>query len=158
MIINTVSKNGGIYLVNGATPVQANQRDARYFEILEWLDSGGVLTPTYNLTTLKSLKKAEIKKDWDAAGLTNTATSSLGFEIDADRVAKDNITSLIDLGVEPITFRASDNSFHSVTLAELGIMKVEVIYSAFALYQKKWTLEAQIDAATTEEELTLINW
>ena len=158
MIINTVKKNGGIYIVNDDLIVLANQRDPLYFEVQKWLDDGGVLTPLYSLESLKNKKKEEIKKSLATAEVSNKTLSSLGFMVDATRVSKDNVKSLLDLGVEPVNFRDADNEFHLVYLSDLAIMHKEIIMSAFGLYQKKWNLESMVDSATSEEDLALIQW
>lgn len=86
-------------------------------------------------------------------------TSSLGFVIDATLRSKNDVQGLIDIGEEPITFRGYDNVYHeNLTLADMETLKKDICKYGRDLYEKKWLIEAQIDAATTKEELDAITW
>ncbi len=86
----------------------------------------------------------------------------MGFPVDnrrsGDKFDRDNVESLIALNTDPVTFKDSNGDFHSLTLADLSILKTEMIQDGLAIYQKKWTLESQINNATTIEELEAITW
>jgi len=72
-----------------------------------------------------------------------------------------NVKSLIELmetDSETTTeYRCADNKFITVTLDQLKTLKIEMIKFGFSLYQKKWQFEAQIEQATTQEELDSID-
>ena len=57
---------------------------------------------------------------------------------------------------ETTLVRAYDNSFHEVTREQLEIMRKEIVINSQYLYQAKWTIEAQIMQAQTEETLAAI--
>ena len=159
-LINVVKTPGAWELhavsVPGSQEVVMNYADRKQLTA-----DGGlyrVLTSTEQLNILKTTKKAEIKRAFETAADTLTTVSTLGFTIDATREASDNVNKLIKLGVEPITFRAADNTFHGVSLADLAAMDIEIIQAAFATYQQKWQLEALVDAAETAAEINAITW
>jgi len=110
----------------------------------------------------KIIKPLEIKVAFEKEFTNRTFTSSLGFNVDNRRSGskfdKDNVKSLIDLGADPVQFKDADGVIHSLTQAELQTMHTEMIQDGLGLYQKKWTLEGQIEAATTIAELEAITW
>ena len=115
-----------------------------------------VYTP--NLEKAKAAKLAELNGAFDAAAKEAHCTSSVGFEIDADEIANRNIEGLV-LVMQPkqtTLFRAYDNSFHEVTREQLEAMRKEIVVNSQYLYQAKWTMEAQIQAAETVEALDTI--
>ena len=57
---------------------------------------------------------------------------------------------------ETTLFRAYDNTFHEVTREQLETMRKEIVVNSQYLYQAKWTMEAQIQAAETAEALDTI--
>jgi len=65
---------------------------------------------------------------------------------------------LIDVGQDPVQFKDAASNFHSLTLTQLQTLHTEMIQDGLSLYQKKWTLEGQIAAATTIAELEAIAW
>jgi len=156
-----ISRVNGVYelhcvAVSGSQPVYMGYVDRKNL-----ISDGGVyrvLNASELLGKAKVEKKQDIKRLFDRDSLTLTTTSSLGFEIDAHRVAKDNVVSLIDITTTTIPFRATDNSFHNVTPSDLATMKIEIIAAAFGLYQKKWAKEAEIDAAETISAIGSVVW
>ena len=116
-----------------------------------------VYTP--NLEKAKAAKLAELNGAFDAAAKEAHCTSLAGFEIDADEIANRNIEGLV-LVTQPeetTLFRAYDNSFHEVTREQLEAMRKEIVINSQYLYQAKWTFEAQIMQAQTEETLADID-
>lgn len=106
----------------------------------------------------KSLVIKQAFLDWR----NNQATliSSLGFKADSNERAKSDVDGLIDLcenkKVESVTFRDADNSFHELMLSELMTLKLEIIENGNHAYAQKWALDAQVESATTKEELDAI--
>ena len=78
-------------------------------------------------------------------------TSSLGFRVNADPKAKRNIDTLIELRVQ--VFRDYDNQDQSVTLEDLETIKREISLNALNLYNQKWTMQAQVMALETIEDI-----
>ena len=60
-------------------------------------------------------------------------------------------------GEQTVQFCAYDNSFYDVSLAQLKTMQLEIIAKAQALYQGKWMLREQINAALTLDELDAVS-
>ncbi|WP_295354640.1 hypothetical protein [uncultured Succinivibrio sp.] len=118
--------------------------------------------PEKTLDELKSEKLAELKaisqkytiNDCDEMYLT----SSLGYAINADKTAQDNIRGLIEAHEETdlIKYKLYDNSFKNVTIADLKIMLKECAQNGENLYTQKFLYQEQINACATKEELEAI--
>jgi len=113
-----------------------------------------------DLDELKNQRMDEIFNKFNDLMVAGTFESSLGFTADNRRGDgkddKDNVSSLIDLGQEPVYFRDHDNQFHSLTIADLQTLKQEMIQDGLGKYQWKWNKESEVMGATTIEELQLI--
>ncbi|WP_281757215.1 DUF4376 domain-containing protein [Succinatimonas hippei] len=86
--------------------------------------------------------------------------SSLGFKVNGDRRTRSNIEDLItyfDVQAtgEPksVAYRDYDNVERLVTKEQLQIMLAELVECGNSLYQQKWSMEAELEAITTQEEL-----
>ena len=115
-----------------------------------------VYTP--NLEKAKAAKLTELEAAFNTTSQKAHCASSAGFEIDADEIANRNIEGLVLVmrPEETTLFRAYDNTFHEVTREQLEIMRKEIVINSQYLYQAKWTIEAQIMQAQTEETLAAI--
>lgn len=81
-------------------------------------------------------------------------TSSLGFEIDANQTANENITGLlVTIGNATTQFCDYNNVFHEVNKADLETMQTEIIQNAQYLYQQKWSYRTQIEECTDGDAL-----
>lgn len=81
-------------------------------------------------------------------------TSSLGFEIDANQTANENITGLlVTIGNGTTQFCDYNNVFHEVNKADLETMQTEIIQNAQYLYQQKWSYRTQIEECTDDDAL-----
>ena len=81
-------------------------------------------------------------------------TSSLGFEIDANQTANENITGLlVTIGNGTTQFCDYNNVFHEVNKADLETMQTEIIQNAQYLYQQKWIYRSQIEECTDGDAL-----
>jgi hypothetical protein len=94
--------------------------------------------------------------NYTTIGLTNNIT------VNARRTDLDNAKNLLDImvitGASGIPFICFDNSIAYLTTNDLRQLILELqLYGAY-IYQKKTTLDAQIDAATTTEEVQAIVW
>ena len=83
--------------------------------------------------------------------------SSLGFSINADLRSQNNLRGLIAVGIEPVNFVTSDNSVQSLSIEQLNTLLNECALNGQSLYLQKWKYKAQIENATTKEELDAIN-
>ena len=121
-----------------------------------WYEKGHA--PQRPLEEARTEKLAELERAFNTASHKAHCTSSVGFEIDADETANRNIEGLV-LVMQPeetTLFRAYDNTFHEVTREQLETMRKEIVINSQYLYQAKWTMEAQIQAAETAEVLDTI--
>ena len=82
--------------------------------------------------------------------------SSLGFTVDGDARSRDNLSGLINIGVEPVAFRDHDNGDHQLTLDNLRTLLREAQMNGAMLYQQKWKLQAAIDGAKSLKALKAI--
>lgn len=130
-------------------------------EYQDWLAAGNIPAPLYTIEELKQNQKRSIKEAFLLAP-SQGMTCSLGHKVNSTREDKDNMKELLDyctrLSIGSITIRLYDNSFISVTTADLISIINEIQEFGLGLYQRKWAKEAAIDAAATENEVTAITW
>ena len=80
-------------------------------------------------------------------------TSSVGYRINADHKAQDNLRGLIDLGVAT-RFKDYENTFHENTpVTDIKTFLHECYANGALLYQQKFAYEARVDAAKSAEDL-----
>ena len=85
-----------------------------------------------------------------------TFKSSLGFVVDGDARSRDNLSGLINIGVEPVSFRDHDNGDHSLTLDNLRTLLKEAQMNGAMLYQQKWAMQKAIEACRSIKALKAI--
>ena len=110
----------------------------------------------------KAAKLSEIKSAFVSAETDGYVESSLGFRADATRRSIEDIDGLIDLVSSgalpaPVTFRDYDNAYHSLTLDQLNILRLEAKGRGPVLYARKWELEAAVEAAETVEAVQAVD-
>lgn len=119
-----------------------------------------VIDKEHELESMQLTKMDEILFKFDDLMYHGEFECSLGFRADNRRGEgkddKDNVSSLIDLGQEPIYFRDADNGFHVLSIEQMTTLKNEMIYDGLSKYQWKWTKEMEVMSATTCEELEAI--
>jgi hypothetical protein len=100
---------------------------------------------------LKALDAAFLKwRDKDAV-----LVSSLGFTIDADSQAVQDIAGLVALG-EPAVFMDAENKTHELTAEQIQTLQKEVSASSSGIYSQKWALRDAINAAADKEALDAV--
>ena len=82
--------------------------------------------------------------------------SSLGFSVDGDARSRDNLSGLINIGVEPVAFRDHDNVDHSLNLADIETLLREARKNVALLYQQKWQIQEAIRKCGTLDELKAV--
>ena len=82
--------------------------------------------------------------------------SSLGFSVDGDARSRDNLSGLINIGVEPVAFRDHDNVDHSLNLADIETLLREARKNVAFLYQQKWQIQEAIRKCGTLDELKAV--
>lgn len=89
-----------------------------------------------------------------------TLISSLGFKADSNERANTDVSGLLvayeDNQDALITFRDADNEFHALTYAQVKTLQKEIIENGNHAYAQKWMLDAQVESATTKEELDAV--
>lgn len=114
----------------------------------------------------RALKKNQIKEDlyleletgkhgYTTIGLVNN------FKVDSGRNDLQNLQNLKDrlvrLNATETVLRTYDNTFVLISTAELNTVIAELVDYVFMLYQRKWEVEAAIDAATSIEAIEAIS-
>ena len=113
------------------------------------------------LAELKSFKKQQVETatagfDAERKDSGMTFKSSLGFVVDGDARSRDNLSGLINIGVEPVAFRDHDNGDHQLTLDNLRTLLREAQMNGAMLYQQKWQMQAKIESAMSLKSLKAI--
>ena len=85
-----------------------------------------------------------------------TFKSSRGFTVDGDARSRDNLSGLINIGQEPVSFRDHDNGDHSLTLNDLRTLLVEAQKNGALLYQQKWAMQKAIEACRSIKALKAV--
>ena len=117
----------------------------------------GYEKPDPELAELKARKLAEISAEAHKYSQyeceTMYVTSSVGYRINADHKAQDNLRGLIDLGVAT-KFKDYENTFHENTpVTDIQTFLHECYANGALLYQQKFAYEARVDAAKSAEDL-----
>lgn len=116
-----------------------------------------------SLEDLKLFKRYEINEDRDNARKTEGAEYD-GDIFDVDEVSQSNILAQIKvaeiIGDPKATYiyRSKTNTDHLLTLAQLQELGLAIAVKVNAIYVKSWDLKAQVDKATTAEEVEAIKW
>lgn len=131
------------------------KKEIRRFKIVE--------IPKPSLDELKDMKRQEINGDRDNARKTEGAEYD-GDIFDIDEVSQSNILAQIKvaeiIGDPKATYnyRSKTNTDHLLTLAQLQELGLAIAVKVNAIYVKSWDLKAQVDKATTAEEVEVIKW
>lgn len=111
---------------------------------------------TFKAQKLLVIKQAFLQWRNDRA----TLFSSLAFKADSNERANTDVSGLLvayeDNQEALITFRDADNEFHALTYAQVKTLQKEIIENGNHAYSQKWALDAQVESATTKEELDAI--
>ena len=127
----------------------------------DWYLAG--YAPKKPLNEIKDEKRAEINGDRDNARKTEGAEYD-GDIFDIDEVSQSNILAQIKvaeiIGDPKATYnyRSKTNTDHLLTLAQLQELGLAIAVKVNAIYVKSWDLKAQVDKATTAEEVEAIKW
>lgn len=127
----------------------------RYYQIVE--------IPKPSLDELKDMKRQEINSERDNARKIEGAEYD-GDIFDIDEVSQSNILAQIKvaeiIGDPKATYnyRSKTNTDHLLTLAQLQELGLAIAVKVNAIYVKSWDLKAQVDKATTAEEVEAIKW
>ena len=124
----------------------------------------------HGVTYIEEDEPVQVLREWKCNAIKSafliwreknaTIVSSLGFKVDSNERANTDVSGLL-VAYENnqdalITFRDADNEFHSLTYAQVKTLQKEIIANGNYAYEQKWMLEAQVEKATTKEELDAI--
>lgn len=162
-------------LVKGSTEYRIVQDPATNDKTIEKI-------PEKTLEEVREEKHAELKsafEAWSTGGAT--LVSSLGYEVNSNRNAMQDVSGLVDetkkeieaakaiavaaeaedsngqgQSLPTIIFMDANNKGHEVSLSDLETLKSEIIKAGNLGYRQKWKIRDAINAATTKEELEAI--
>lgn len=90
-----------------------------------------------------------------------TFISSLGFEVDGDSRAMQDITGLVTVANSnpefTTTFMDANNNPHELNVDQIKILAMEIIQSATDGYNQKWAKRNEIENVTDKYELGVID-
>lgn len=100
----------------------------------------------------------QLNEDFETAKQRSHIVSSLGFTVDANQTANENVTGLlVTIGdTETVQFCDYYNQFHELTKANLQVLQTEIIANAQNLYQQKWVYRTQIEQCSNNEQLDTV--
>jgi hypothetical protein len=119
-------------------------------------DYEALIAPT--LAELQSKKQLEIKTAYEADNQADIAYMSTTFQADKD--SQNLIVSVLSAGSVPSGFYWLDslNNQVSMTYADLQGLSAAILARGQASFVKYQDLKAQVNSATTQDELDLILW
>ena len=99
----------------------------------------------------------QLNKNLEAVKERAHIKSSLGFEVDANQTANENVNGLlITIGDgETVQFCDYYNEFHELNKSDLETLQTEIIENAQNLYAQKWQYRTAIEICTNNEELDI---
>ena len=120
------------------------------------------------LEELKSRKMVELEERFNEYRQSSNTfiESSLGFRVNANIVAFDNVSGLVaqlqyrqeNGEANPtIGFMSFDDELVTLSLADLKKLQVEISENGSLAYAKKWSIRTAIEQAQNEEELNAID-
>ena len=117
--------------------------------------------PSVSLDQLKSQKKQLIKQSF-LKTLENGYLTSFGFRVDAKLEDLNNFDILLKYAemanLDTITIRDYNNIVRTLSIDDFRQLCIELGNFLQNQFQKKWSLQAQIDQASNENELEKIKW
>ena len=96
----------------------------------------------------------QLNEDFETAKQRAHLKSSLGFTIDANSTAKENVQGLIEeVGESTVQFCDYYNQFHELNKSQLETLKSEINQNGQALYSQKWQYRTAIEQCSDYESL-----
>ncbi len=112
------------------------------------------------LESARELKLKALHENWLQAEADATVECG-GALVDANERANRDVNGLITAmeaqGVETAEFCLADNTFRTLTLAQLKAVRLAIIAHAQLLYAHKWSRRLQIEGARTFDELEAVD-
>lgn len=96
----------------------------------------------------------QLNEDFETVKNRAHLKSSLGFTIDANSTAKENVQGLIEeVGYSTVQFCDYYNQFHELNKSQLETLKSEINQNGQALYAQKWQYRTAIEQCVDNEGL-----
>lgn len=112
---------------------------------------------------LKEEKRAEINQAREEARKTEGAEYD-GDIFDVDETSQSNILAQIKVAEllkdteATYIYRSKTNTDHLLTVSELQALGLAIAQKVNEIYARSWELKAEVDKATTAEEVEAITW
>lgn len=119
--------------------------------------------PQQPIDELKEQKRIEINQARDQARKTEGAEYD-GDIFDVDETSQSNILAqmkvaeLLQDAKQTYVYRSKTNTDHLLTVSELQELGLSIAQKVNEIYAKSWTLKAEVDKATTAEQIEAIKW
>jgi len=141
-------------------PDTGEEWSEKEFEAFDWDNYKAIQEEKHEFEVAKAIKERELLFKYKDKEPKAVIKSSLGFDIDADYKAKENVSSLIEFmqnkNLTDEEFRDAHNEFQPVTIEDLQTIKNEIIEAGLAYYKKKWAIEKALRQAKTSKEVEAI--
>lgn len=99
----------------------------------------------------------QLNKDFATATERAHVNSSLGFTVDANSTANENVNGLlITIGDGTVQFCDNNNQFHKLNKAQLETLRAEIIQNGQNLYAQKWKYRTAIEACSDNDQLDAV--
>lgn len=96
----------------------------------------------------------QLNADFETVKERSHLKSSLGFEVDANQTANENVNGLlITIGEGTCQFCDYYNQFHELNKSQLETLQSEIIQNAQSLYAQKWQYRTAIEQCSDNEGL-----
>lgn len=99
----------------------------------------------------------QLNQDFQIAADRAHVVSSLGFTVDANSTANENVNGLlITIGAGTVQFCDYYNGFHELNKAQLETLQSEIIQNGQNLYAQKWQYRTAIEDCVDNEGLDAV--
>ena len=100
----------------------------------------------------------QLNTDFETAKERAHIVSSLGFTVDANQTANENVTGLLVMigDTETVQFCDYHNQFHELNKSQLETLQTEIIQNAQSLYAQKWQYRTAIEDCVDNEGLDAV--
>ena len=145
---------------NATIPLPAHEPEG--WNYMDWLAAGGIPEPyVVSFAELQEAKRQEIRASYATMDCDNYTAANLvvwaGGEVSATRLyGAYNLAK--ETGQTSVVFYDAANLPHTLLLADAIQVVAGVATNSRICFDKKQALMLQIDGATTQAELDLINW
>jgi len=135
-----------------SAPTNLFPKNYKYIDGEFIICEGGCTRLVELFNSIKNVKLEEIQRSFANKMSNGVFTSALGFNIDCRRDGshfdKDNLDSVLDLGVFPVQWRDADNVFRTLSETDLLLLRSEMINFGLSLYTDRWTKENLVNSFT----------